>query len=216
MKYSVFIVGCLFSVAPFLSGAQELTVVSSPETRVDDPQNYRAYYGELTGAPHVFTFNVPEDSYTVKAVVLTPDTDAASTDIVAEMISDKSPDESFARVDGGMIEWQRFFDTSGRDSYLAGPTLETTLTTGSYRIQVSSSDNQGPYVLVFEGESGFSLGQVLSRFGALPTIKSEFFGKSALEAYTTPLLLWPVVTTLVLLAAVIVLLIIYRRMNQGA
>ena len=73
----------------------------------------------------------------------------------------------------------------------------------------------GSYVLVFEGEDGFSLGQIFSRFGALPTIKSEFFGKSALSAYTTPLLLWPVVTTLIILALVIILLIAYRRMRSA-
>lgn len=206
----------LILALPLSLGAQELTIVDSAETRVQDAQQYRAYYGELTGAPHVFTFNVPSDSYTVKAIVLTPDTADVGTDVVAEMISDKNPGESFARVDGGMIEWQRFFDTSGRDSYLAGPMLEATLTTGSYRIQVSSPDNMGPYVLVFEGEDGFSLGQIFSRFGALPTIKSEFFGKSALEAYTTPLLLWPVVTTLIMLAVVIILLIVYRRMRPEA
>ncbi len=203
----------LLLVLPLSLSAQELIIVENAETRVSNPQVYRAYYGELTGSPHVFTFNVPSDGYTVKAVVLAPDTEDVSTDIVAEMISDKNPGESFARVDGGMIEWQRFFDTSGRDSYLAGPVLENTVTTGSYRIQVSSPDNQGAYVLVFEGEDGFLLGQVISRFGALPTIKSEFFGKSALEAYTTPLLLWPVVTTLLLLASVIILLIVYRRMR---
>lgn len=206
----------LLLALPLSLGAQELIIVENQETRVDDPQTYRAYYGELTGSPHTFTFNVPGDGYTVKAVVLAPDTPEVKTDIVAEMISDKNPDESFARVDGSMIEWQRFFDTSGRDSYLAGPVLETTLEIGSYRIQVSSPDNQGSYVLVFEGRDGFSLGQVLSRFGALPTIKAEFFGKSALEAYTTPLLLWPVVTTLLILAAVIILLIVYRRMRPSA
>lgn len=205
----------LLIVLPFSLGAQELIIVRDVETRVSDPQAYSAYYGELTGAPHVFTFNVPSNSYTVKAIVLAPDTADVGTDVVAEMISDKDPGKSFARVDGGMIEWQRFFDTSGRDSYLAGPVLEATLETGSYRVQVSSPDNKGAYVLVFEGEDGFSLGQIFSRFGALPTIKSDFFGKSALEAYTTPLLLWPVVTTLVLFALVIVLLIAYRRMRSA-
>lgn len=206
----------LLLVLPLSSSAQELIIVKSAETRVSDPQAYSAYYGELSGEPHVFTFNVPNNSYTVKAIVLAPDTEDVGTDIVAEMISDKDPGKSFARVDGGMIEWQRFFDTSGRDSYLAGPVLEASLETGSYRVQVSSPDNKGAYVLVFEGEDGFSLGQIFSRFGALPTIKADFFGKSALSAYTTPLLLWPVVTTLVLLALVIVLMIAYRRMRSNA
>ena len=172
---------------------------------------YRAYYGKLSGEPHVYTFRAEGDIVPVTFVILVPDTAGAKTDIVAGLIDELHPEEPFTVADGTLVEWTRFFDTAGRDSYLAGPTLEGTVPGGNYQVRVWSSNNDSPYVLVVSGEEKFSVGETLRRYGTLPTIKSEFFGKPGIEAYFSPLLLWPILGVLILAALIIFIVIVYLR-----
>lgn len=203
------IAALLFFLLPFAVSAQQLRIVDEGTTEID-PGSYRAYYGKLSGEPHSFTFTVDEET-PVKFVLLVPDVADVKTDISATLVDIKNEQGVFIPGDGALMEWQRFFDTAGRDSYLAGPTLEATLPPSEYRVQVSSSADDAPYVLVVSGDSSFSLFETFRRYGTVPTIKSEFFGKSAAEAYLTPLLLWPIFGLLILLALAIFGLMTYRR-----
>lgn len=202
----------LFLVLPLAASAQQLRIVDSPSTGID-PTTYRAYYGKLTGEPHSFTFSVSEET-PVKFVLLVPDVEDATTQISATLVDAKDPQGIFIPGDGTLTEWQRFFDTAGRDSYLAGPTLEGDLPPGEYRVQVSSASDDAQYVLVVSGDSSFSLIETFRRYGTVPAIKSDFFGKSSAEAYLTPLLLWPIFGVLILAALAIFGLMTYRRFRQ--
>lgn len=201
----------LVFIMPLVASAQQLRVVEGNTTTIDDPGVYRAYYGKLTGEPHVYTFRAEGDIVPVKFVILVPDTAGAKTDISAGLIDELHPEEPFAVADGTLVEWTRFFDTAGRDSYLAGPTLEATVPRGNYQVRVWSSNNDSPYVLVVSGEEPFSIGETLRRYSTLPTIKSEFFGKPRLQAYLSPLLLWPIFGVLILAALIIFIVIVYLR-----
>lgn len=200
---------------PSLGIAQELRLVDSNQTTIDT-NVYRAYYGTLSGEPHVFSFSASSDVFPVKAFILVPDIEGVRTDISAAMFSKVHPEDPFITIDGSAIEWQRFYDTAGRDTYLAGPVLEATIPKGDYEIRIWSSNNDSQYVLIVQGSDALSLEQITSRFNTLPTIKSEFFGKSASEAYLTPLLLWPIFSILVLLGVVLLLIIILRRMSASS
>jgi hypothetical protein len=193
---------------PFLALAQQLRIVDATTIPIE-PTAYRAYYGKLSGEPHVYTFTTTEETH-FTAILAVPDVPDAKTDISATLI-DAKPDGFFLTGDGALVEWQRFFDTAGRDSYLAGPALDATIPPGEYRIQVSSAADDAPYVLIVSGEDTFSPLEILRRYGTVPTIKSEFFGKSAIEAYLTPLLLWPIFAILIVAALVVFVLIVLRR-----
>jgi len=200
---------------PLAASAQQLRVVDgNATTTIDDPGVYRAYYGKLSGEPHVYTFRAEGDIVPVKFVILVPDIPGAKTDIVAGLVDELQPEEPFTVADGTLVEWTRFFDTAGRDSYLAGPTLEGTVPGGNYQVRVWSSNNDSPYVLVVSGEEKFSVGETLRRYGTLPTIKSEFFGKPGIEAYFSPLLLWPILGVLILAALIIFIVIVYLRRHN--
>lgn len=199
----------VFLVLPIAAFAQQLRIVDEASTAIN-PTAYRAYYGVLSGEPHTFTFTVDEET-PVTFVLLVPDVPDAKTDISATLVDTSNDQGVFIAGDGALMEWQRFFDTAGRDSYLAGPTLQADVPAGEYRVQVSSSDDDAPYVLVVSGDSSFSLLETVRRYGTVPTIKSEFFGKSAAEAYLTPLLLWPIFGALILAALAIFGLMAYRR-----
>lgn len=190
--------------------AQQLRLVEGATTAID-PTIYRAYYGILTGAPHTFTFSTDADITPVSFVIFVPDTSDAKTDITAAMVDTQHPDSEFVVGDGSMVEWTRFFDTAGRDSYLAGPTLTATIPKGSYEVRVSSDTSDVPYVLVVSGKESFSIAETLRRYGTVPSIKSQFFGKSAAEAYLTPLLLWPILGLFILAALIVFLTMLYLR-----
>ena len=209
--HKLFVGACIFAMlAPFAASAQQLRITAGSETHLDDPTTYRAYYGKLDGEPHIYTFSTEADT-PVKFVLLVPDVPDAKTDISATLIDAAHPESLFLTADGALVEWQRFFDTAGRDSYLAGPTIDATIPAGTYRIQVSSSADDAQYVLIVSGEESFSIVETLRRFATLPEIKSAFFGKSGAEAYLTPLLLWPVFGILIVLGLIVFAFIVYRR-----
>ncbi|OGG72729.1 hypothetical protein A3A38_03650 [Candidatus Kaiserbacteria bacterium RIFCSPLOWO2_01_FULL_53_17] len=199
---------------PALTLSQELRVVENATITLGDPTVYRAYYGKLTGEPHVFSFTTTGQLTHVKALLLVADIPDATTDISAAFIDTLHPESPFVVGDGALIEWQRFFDTAGRESYLAGPVLEATVPPGEYEIRVWSPDNDRPYVLVMEGEGDFSFSGFWSRFTAGPTIKSEFFGKSAVSAFMTPLLLWPLLGILIVLGLVLFVIMAFFRQSS--
>jgi len=206
----------LFSPVTF-AAAQELRLVGTGTTTIDDPGVYRAYYGKLSGEPHVYTFRADSDVEPVKLVVLVPDVANAKTDISIAMIDGLHPENPFAVADGSAIEWTRFFDTAGRDSYLAGPSLEATVPRGTYQIRVWSSNNDSPYVLVVSGKESFSIGETLHRYGTLPAIKSQFFGKPGYQAYLAPLLLWPILGVLIIVGLILFIFMVFfrRRVDEN-
>jgi hypothetical protein len=210
----VFAAAFFLALIPTFSLAQQLRIMEGSTTAID-PTAYRAYYGKLAGEPHVFTFTTTEET-PVKVVLVVPDIPDAKTDVSATLVDTKNPDGLFVTADGALVEWQRFFDTAGRDSYLAGPTLEATLLPGEYRIQVSSAEDDASYVLIVSGENTFSLLETFRRYATVPAIKSDFFGKSAAEAYLTPLLLWPIFAILILAALAAFVAIVFLRRRARA
>lgn len=210
-SFGILAVLLFLALLPSAASAQQLRIVDEASTAID-PTAYRAYYGTLSGEPHDFTFSVSEET-PVKFVLLVPDVPNATTQVSATLVDAKDPQGVFVPGDGTLTEWQRFFDTAGRDSYLAGPTLDATLPPGEYRVQVSSAADDARYVLVVSGESSFSLLETFRRYGTVPSIKSDFFGKSPAEAYLTPLLLWPIFGLLILAALAIFGVMVYRRVR---
>lgn len=204
----ILMIGLILTI-PVLSFAQQLRIVEDASVPID-PTVYRAYYGKLAGEPHLFTFTVTNDT-PVKILLLVPDVPDAKTDISATLVDTQNLEGVFVAADGGLVEWQRFFDTAGRDSYLAGPSIDTTVPPGEYRIQVSSAADDAPYVLVVSGESSFSPFEIIRRYATVPNIKSEFFGKNAAEAYLTPLLLWPMFAVLIVAALIVFIAIVSMR-----
>jgi hypothetical protein len=213
MSLRLILASTLFvALLPVLALAQELRLVGDSPIAIDDPEAYRAYYGTLTGQPHVYTIN-SEDPFRLSLVVLTPNKDGARTDFSATIIDKAGINEPLV-LDGALSEWRWFFDTAGRDEYLAGPILRGGLAAGEYDIQVTNPGDGGQYVLIVGEDGWFSVAGILSRYSTLPTIKEEFFGKPGYQAYLTPLLIWPVIALLTVLAVAVFALYIVRRRSQ--
>lgn len=204
------IVAALALSLPAFSLAQQLRITEGARTSIEDVGTYRAYYGLLGGEPHVYSFAVDAET-PVSFVVLVPDTSDAKTDISIALSANQNAETPLSRVDGGLLEWTRFFDTAGRDSYLAGPAIQATVPAGEYEVRITNPETTGRYVLVVGSDEVFSFSESLRRYATLPTIKTEFFQKSAMHAYVTPLLLWPIFGFLSVIGLALFAFIVYRR-----
>ncbi|MFZ2886280.1 MAG: hypothetical protein WA021_00495, partial [Minisyncoccia bacterium] len=162
-KTAVWLLGigfCLF--APAALFAQELRIVDSARTTVTAPEAYRAYYGKLSGEGHVYTLEA-DDEFRLSVVLLAPNVPGAQTDFSATVFDMQSPNEPVIALAGTESEWRWFFDTSGRDEYLAGPVLRGGLPAGTYEVRITNPGNQGTYVLIL-GEDSWSLDGLISRY----------------------------------------------------
>jgi hypothetical protein len=205
------LVFCALSIIPLaFTTAQELRIVDESPTEIDDPEAYRAYYGKLEGSPETYRISASEP-FRLSVVILAPDVEGTRTDFIARVVDTANPDPPFTVVDGTASEWIPFFDTAGRDDYLAGPLFQAGVPAGNYEIEVTNEGNEGAYVLLIGEESAFSIGEIFNRYGALPSIKSDFFGKPAYQAFLAPLLLWPIIAALIVLAVIVFALYLFRR-----
>lgn len=195
--------------------AQELRVVPSGEVvQVTDPERSRAYYGELDGAAQTYILSSSEP-FTLFLALVVPDVPGIETDITAEVVDTKNNTVPLTALDGREVTWQGFTDNSGGDAYLAGPTFRATIPEGNYEIRISSPDNRGQYVIIIGEKRGFSLGRIFQAYNALPQIKSQFFGKQSIEAFISPLLLWPTLIIVIILLLLIVLYMLARRRTRS-
>jgi hypothetical protein len=77
---------------------------------------------------------------------------------------------------------------------------------GSYKIQVYSPDNQGKYVLAVGDREVFPFRELIKTYLVLPRLKSEFFGKSSLSAYSN---IMGIFLVIILLITLIIAAILY-------
>jgi hypothetical protein len=83
----------------------------------------------------------------------------------------------------GTSEWKPFYESFGRDNYLAGPEQEMRVEDGTYTIAVDSKDETGQYVLAIGKKEEFPITAAINALKVLPTIKQDFFGKSAWDIF---------------------------------
>jgi hypothetical protein len=146
---------------------------------VNDPEISKAYYGEFTGAPAVFTIreNKPFKLY---VSILVPAGYGAPTDVVGEI---RNGPDLVAKLVGSSTEWTRFYEPFGGDDYFQGPEFRAHATSGLYTITLSRPGNAGKYVLAVGETESFTTDDILRTLSVLPTLKSEFFGEPAWTAY---------------------------------
>lgn len=185
-----------FAFVPGSVSAHQPRLVEMPETRVSDLEISKAYYGELTGEPDVFVFSTsaPFDLY---LNLLVPDSPGQRTDITATILKD---DEPLTILDGTEFTWTPMFEPFGYDSYLKGPELKTRALAGSYRIIVSSTNNDSKYSLAIGEKEVFDFKETLNALTLVPQLKRSFFEESPISFILSPFG-WGAILVLYFLAA---------------
>jgi hypothetical protein len=174
-----------FLAASFLlsSGAamahQPVIVGNGGTIKIEDPEMSKAYYGELSGAPAIYTINSSKP-FELYLNLLVPEIEGEKTDKSAEIMKDGKVSEG---IDGLNYFWFDWYEPFGDDYYRKGPEIDTRAEAGIYYIKVYSPDNLGKYVLAVGKIEKFSIGETLQTLKTLPTLKKDYFGKPAWTAY---------------------------------
>lgn len=197
LKFLVFTSAAI--LAPVFAVAHQPQIVEGerPATVIEEPEVSKAYYGELTGEPHVFTIDAhePFDFY---MNVLVPDLPSANKDVSAALINPASPEIPIAVIGGGEAKWEPFFEEFARDNYFRAEEFRTKLPAGEYEIRVWSSNNDSAYSLAIGEIESFGFWDIVDAYIRIPQIKSFFFEKSPFSALFTPFIGGPLGVLMIL------------------
>ncbi len=163
-------------------------------TEITDFKTEHMYFGELTGFPHMYLLRSGEP-FTLKVMLLLPDTQKVTHDINSIIIREtgfQGRIEEVTRLLAKDALWESSYDPWGGDWYQEGVTYEETAEAGVYRIEVSSPNNTGKYVLVLGHESALGSLGYFELVGRLSEVKS-FLGKSQVRMLEAPLVFIPLV-----------------------
>ncbi len=181
---------------------QPRIVAGTPMTAIEEPEISKAYYGELTGEPHVFYFETSEplDFY---MNILVPDVPGAKKDVSAALLDPHAPEVPLALVGGVDTTWKPFFEEFARDDYFQADEYRTELPAGEYQIRVWSSNNDSAYSLAVGEIESFGFWDIVDAYIKIPQIKSFFFEKSPFSAFLSPILVAPLGVLLMLVGGFI-------------
>lgn len=181
--------------------AHQPRIVSEKTVKVSNPEVSQAFYGELQGAKNVYEIH-SDQSFDLYVRLLVPDIEGARKDFSAEIYTQ----EEFTGENGEVMQrkttiallngldhnWTGYYEPFAGDNYLQGPEFRNKETealqgvgveAGTYLVQVFNPDNEGKYVLAIGAREEFSLGGMLETIKTLPSLKSDYFGKSPLLAF---------------------------------
>lgn len=171
----------------------EVSMPSNPSHTLRLPDNIeieREYYGELTGFPHLYEVTLKKSQRLVVTLYTPADEepDTRLSGIVVKVESTGGVSE-IGRLSAVGNEWESYKQPYSGEQFLKGPTLESELGQGTYRLEVNSPDNQGTYLLAVgfeEQESGYF--ELISEVSEV----KAFLGHSPLSVVFTSLILAPV------------------------
>ncbi len=215
MRSLMYIGGVVLSFAVFVPDAfAYVPVMVTPDTvndvyAVTDPNTKTAYYGKLDGFPHTFEIRAAEP-FTLFTEVLVPDIPSAKnlvSGIVIREVGFRGRVAEVARMLATDASWESFYEPWGGDRYRRGTAFTKELEPGVYRVEVSTPDNDAPYVLSIGTENGFGSIGYFESVARRAEVK-VFFGKSSVRVVESPLVYVPLI---VLALGVFV----YRRYRRG-
>lgn len=173
----------LFLFVPTLAFAHQPRIVALSPTVIVDPEVSKAYYGELTGEPAVYTIHAdkPFDLY-VGALV--PDIAGQKKDVSAVVL--KSGVQVVA-LEGSTAEWKKIYEPFGADAYWSGPEFRARAVAGDYEIRVWSSNNDSRYALVVGETEVFDWKETVNVLTVVPELKRTFFNESPATFLLSPI-----------------------------
>ncbi len=177
-------------------------------TSIDDPELSQAFYGRLNGYPHTYEIRskVP---FELHVQILLPEIRGVSEELSSIVIKEtgfRGRVSEVSRLLGRDATWESFYEPWGGDRYRKGGELTQEVEAGIYRIEMSTPNNETPYVLVVGKREDFGGVGYFEMIGRIATVK-EFYGKSKLTVIQSPYVYGPLI--LVVLSGV--LYYVYRK-----
>ncbi|MFT5436638.1 MAG: hypothetical protein ACI840_001286 [Ulvibacter sp.] len=177
---TLFIATFILVAMPVL--AHQPRLVESDATEVIDPEVSKAYYGELTGAPHIYSINArePLDLY---VGILMPYADDSEKDVQAEI---RKNENLLQLIGGKSADWQEMFEFFGQSTYWDGGEYKANVDAGEYTITVSSTNNNSKYSLAIGEIEVFDGNETINALNLIPELKSNFFNESPISFIKSP------------------------------
>lgn len=181
---------------PGWASAHQPRIVEGRQTIVVDPEISKAYYGQLTGVPDVYTIqaNVPFNLY---VNILVHDIALQKKDVSATIVKDGTP---LATLDGARFSWTKMFEPFGYSTYWTGPEYKAKAEAGTYVITVTSSNNDSKYSLAIGEAENFDFKETMNALTLVPQLKKTFFNESPISFILSPFG-WGLILVLYVLAS---------------
>lgn len=169
--------GVAFFSIPLLASAHLPRIVTQNRITVETPEVSKAYYGELTGEPHVYLVESDKD-FTLYLNLLVPRITNGDARYGANII-DTATNRPIAVLPADSVQWTPYYEEFGGDWYMKGPEFEKQLVAGSYSIIISGNGDKGKYVLATGKKEEFPLPETVNALQTIPKLKNEFLGSGA-------------------------------------
>lgn len=170
---------------PVLALAHQPRIVEGTIINVEDPEVSKAYYGMLSGQPHVYKIS-SDKPFSLYVGVLVPDRPGQKKDVSAIVNETGKEASPIATLDGITFKWEPMYEEFGADNYFKGPEFKKQLPAGNYEIRISSMDNDSRYSLAVGEVESFPLGESISALLVIPKLKADFFASSPFTYLKSP------------------------------
>jgi hypothetical protein len=189
------VIGLLFLFAPVLAWAYNPTVntttIPYEVVTIDNQiESMAEYLGELKGDPQMYEFTIGAEA-NLKLRVIQLET---NTPIPFSLIAVRQNNQNAGVVEVGRLRakdttWEKVKDNVLGLTFLKSGIFETKIGPGVYRVEVSTPDNFGSYMLTI-GDGPISPGY-FNTLGDIRTIQ-KFFGKSIFAMLRSSYVYYPI------------------------
>lgn len=194
-----YIIFCLTSVSSLFifsvvsAFEPHFSVLEGPGKKLhlnSDIEVQREYYGNLIGFPHLYEFTLAEPA-SLSVALYTPEIDEPSTNLsgIVVKVGKNGGVSEVGRLSSVGNEWPEYTQPYSNEVFLTGATLEADIEPGTYRLEVSSPENKGTYLMVLgneELETGY-----FELIGNVWEVK-QFLGHSIFSMLFTSLVYAPI------------------------
>jgi hypothetical protein len=163
--------------------AHQPRLVEMEKINVTEPEISKAYYGNLSGKPHIYTISAssPIDLY---VNVLVPFIEGPDKNVTVKIFKGEQP---IGILSPKKDDWNKFFEPFGQSMYWKGPEFKVRADAGKYTIHVQSTEKSIRYVLATGEIEAFDGTESLRAILLIPELKKYFFEESPLSFILSPL-----------------------------
>jgi len=163
--------------------AHQPRLVEMKKINVTEPEISKAYYGNLSGKPHIYTISTssPIDLY---VNVLVPFIEGPEKNVIVKIFKGEQLMGILSPKKGN---WKEFFEPFGHSMYWKGPEFKVRADAGKYKIHVQSTERSIRYVLATGEIEAFDGPESLNAILLIPKLKKDFFEESPLSFILSPL-----------------------------
>ena len=163
--------------------AHQPRLVEIEKINVTEPEISKAYYGNLSGKPHIYTISTssPIDLY---VNILVPFIEGPEKNVTVKIFKGEQPMEV---LNPKTNDWKKFFEPFGQSMYWKGPEFKVRADAGNYKIHVQSTEKSMRYVLATGEIESFDGTESLRAILLIPELKKNFFEESPFSFILSPL-----------------------------